>query len=331
MHSATLVLGLDVGGTSSRALVSDLSGRTWGAGEAGGGNPNSHPPQQAVEQVVSATRTALAKVTPGQVCRAVLGMAGVSKMSDPHVAALFDKAWSSLGLSCPVRVVSDCEVAFASGTPSPTGTVVIAGTGSIAARIDEHRLGVTSGGHGWLLGDEGSAFWLGREAVRETLAVLDRRDPRDGLLVSTVLAALVAESSVSNDAPEVLRKKLITAVNATTPISLAELAPLVTTTARTGDTTASAIVQRAATLLADTAEATRTPDDTTPIVLAGGLVAPDNPVGEALRAELTSRHRVELSTARAGAAGAAWLAALELLNTAPGPCTAAELHTHYLG
>jgi glucosamine kinase len=327
-----LVLGLDVGGTSSRALVGDLHGRTLGTGEAGGGNPNSHPLDHALREIATATATALSSIDPAHVRSGVLGMAGDSKMTDPAVAREFERAWSALGVTCPMRVVGDSEVAFAAGTPNPAGTVLIAGTGAIAGRIDRHRLVTTAGGYGWLLGDEGSAFWMGRESVREALRALDRQrmadrpDSPTGELFPAVHTHLL--DGAVNAEPGLLRKRLIAAVNAAPPIRLAELAPLVTSAARGGDRTALDIVRRAAMLLADTVSSTRRPDDTTPIVLAGALVAEGNPVGDALRAELTSRYDAHLAIAGHGAAGAAWLAALDLLDT--GSCTPAELHERYL-
>ncbi len=310
----TTVLGLDVGGTSSRAVVTDLSGRTLGSGQAAGGNPNSHPPQQAAEQIALAARAALSGLEPDAVRAGVLGMAGVSKMSDAEVAALFERTWSSLGLCCPMRVVSDSEVAFASGTPAPAGTVLIAGTGSIAGRVEQHRLVATAGGYGWLLGDEGSAFWLGREAVRETL-----RHATPDALATRVLDELLDNS---DDTPEVRRNRVISAVNAAPPIQLAALAPLVTSAALSDVPSAVDIVARAARLLADTAEEARQAGERSPIVLAGGLVAEGNPVGTALRAELAARGQPEPRTAGPGAPGAAWLAARELLDDEP----AARLH-----
>ena len=322
MHSDTpdLVLGLDIGGTSSRALVAEVTGQVLGTGRAGGGNPNSHPPEHAVTQVSTAVRQALGAVPDARVRHGVLGMAGISKMTDPAVASLFEQAWAELGLNVPMRVVSDSEVAFAAGTACPTGSVLIAGTGAIAARIDQHRLVSTFGGHGWLLGDEGSAFWLGREAVREALRVLDHGGRHEDL-VRSVLAELVPDAREDDQ----LRDELITTVNAEPPIRLAELAPLVTTAAGAGDKTAIDIVRRGAALLAETARSTRTPGDTTPIVLAGGLVGAGNPLGEALRAELTTHFPAELRTAGPGAGGAAWLAATELRGTADH-----ELHARYL-
>lgn len=326
MHSDDLVLGLDIGGTSSRALVADLAGRVLGTGRAGGGNPNSHPPEHAVEQISTAVREALAPVAADQVRLGVLGMAGSSKMTDPAMGALFEGSWERLGLTCPMRVLSDAEVAFAAGTPAPSGTVLIAGTGAVAARIDQHRLVATSGGYGWLLGDEGSSFWLGREAVREALRTLDHRGHR-GELVSSVLAELLrGEQQTGAQQPaNVLRDRLITAVNAAPPIQLAALAPLVTAAALGGDKNALDIVRRAAGLLADTAQATRTPGDAAPVVLAGGLVGAGNPLGDALRTELASRTPAEVHLAGPGAGGAAWLAAAELRGTAD-----PELHAHYL-
>ncbi|QIZ35641.1 N-acetylglucosamine kinase [Saccharopolyspora sp. ASAGF58] len=320
MHGdeAALVLGMDIGGTTSRALVSDLSGRVLGRGEAAGGNPNSHPADQAMRQIADAARSALAEIDPAAVRNCVIGMAGVSKMADPEFSALFDHTWSRLGLHCARRAISDSEVAFAAGTPEPGGTVLIAGTGAIAARIEQHRMVATIGGHGWLLGDEGSAFWLGREAVRAALRALDRDEPLQGL------TAAVRDRLLPNapDAPAAQRKQLISTVNAAPPIRLAELAPLVTAAA---DETAADIVLRAARALADTAAATRTHGETRTIVLAGGLMAPGNPVREALRGTLSKRGFQDQRTAGPGEAGAAWLAALDL-TAAP-----ETLHKRLLG
>ena len=314
-----LVLVLEVAGAASRARVPAAGGGVFGAGTAGGGNPNSRRPERAAEQVAAAARAALSGIDPGRVRGGVLGMAGVSAMTNPAVAEPFTRIWDELGIAGPVRVVGDCEVSFAAGTDSPAGTVLIAGTGSIAARIRDHRLVATSGGYGWLLGDEGSAFWLGREAVRATLESLDlesletgpldrEEHPHDPLVSAVLARTLGDESGRTAD----LSKRLIAEVNNAAPIRLAELAPLVTASAGAGDPLARGIVARAATLLADTAQAVREDGDTTPIVLAGSLTGADNPLGAALRAELADRNSGELGTAGPGAAGAVRLAALDL-------------------
>ena len=60
------------------------------------------------------------------------------------------------------------------------GIAVISGTGSVAwgRRDGQHA---RAGGWGYLLGDEGSGYWVAREAVRRTLARIDRGEPADRL------------------------------------------------------------------------------------------------------------------------------------------------------
>ncbi|MFD1151028.1 N-acetylglucosamine kinase [Saccharothrix hoggarensis] len=305
------VVGLDAGGTSTRALVLDLDGTRLGAGVAGGANPNSHPPEQAAAHVRQALTAALEGLDPAKVEAGVLGMAGSSKLTDPAVAALFEAAWAGAGLRCPLRVVTDCEAAFASGTASPDGTVLVAGTGSIAARIEQHELVSTAGGHGWLLGDEGSAFWLGREAVRATLLALERDAPDD---LST---AVLDRAGITEGAPRDRWRRLITAVNTAPPIQLAGYAPLVTAHATAAS--ADRIITAAVRALADLAEATRSAHDESPIVLMGSLVHA-HPLGGRLKRELAARTAAPVCVATEGAAGSAWLAAVKVLgDTAPRP------------
>ncbi|MBB5956617.1 N-acetylglucosamine kinase-like BadF-type ATPase [Saccharothrix tamanrassetensis] len=306
------VVGLDAGGTSTRALVLDLDGTRLGEGVAGGANPNSHPPEEAATHINQALAAALEGLDTTKVESGVLGMAGSSKvLADPSVSALFEAAWTGAGLRCPMRVITDCEAAFAAGSASPDGTVLVAGTGSIAARITGHQLTATYGGYGWLLGDEGSAFWLGREAVRATLKALET-DAFDALTTAVLNRAEIPPTP----AREAWRH-LITKTNQARPIDLAHYAPLVTAhaTARS----AQAIITTAVTTLADLALSDRRPTDETPIVLVGSLVHA-HPLGAHLRAELATRTQAPVHLATEGAAGAAWLAAVEVLgDTAPRP------------
>ncbi|WP_130342433.1 N-acetylglucosamine kinase [Herbihabitans rhizosphaerae] len=296
------VVGVDAGGTSTRALVLDAESREVGRAVEQGANPNSHPPAHAAKRISEAIRAALGSLVAADVRAGVVGMAGASKLSDPAIAALFDEAWRDVGLQCPVRVVTDAEVAFATATAHPDGTVLIAGTGSIAARITDHRLNGLAGGYGWLLGDEGSAYWLGREAVRATLRAVQTGAPLDAFA-----HAVLAEANVSTvDDRILLSRKLITSANAEAPIRLARFAPLVSE--HQGDPLAADIADRAAAALANTVRLTRSPDEHTPVVTAGSVASPDGPVGARLREHLAGE---EVLFAADGLAGAAWLAALD--------------------
>ncbi|RSM81837.1 N-acetylglucosamine kinase [Amycolatopsis sp. WAC 01375] len=303
----THVVGVDAGGTSTRAIAVDASGAVLGTGRAGGANPNSHPPSEAAARIASAIAGALGGLDPAATKACVVGMAGVSKLSDPAVAEIFEAAWKDLGIS-PVRTVPDPEVAYASATSAPDGSVLVAGTGSIAGRVRGRRMVSTAGGYGWLLGDEGSAYWLGREAVRSTLDVLSRGGGL-GPLARSVLTEALGPSAVdpaSDRAP--LRHALITSANSEAPIRLARFAPFVSEADREGDPAADEITTRAAALLVTNVMAARDPGETTPIVLVGSVLSPEGPVGAKVRAELTG---IEALTSTDGVLGAAWLAAVE--------------------
>ncbi|MEU8301406.1 BadF/BadG/BcrA/BcrD ATPase family protein [Micromonospora sp. NPDC048909] len=321
--SGTVVVGLDVGGTSTRAAALTLDGERLGTGRAGGGNPTSHGAERAAEELLAALHGALATVDPGRVRAGTIGLAGAGRLlADPAGRAAFDRAWHDAGLRCPYAVHGDALVAYASGTAAPAGTVLIAGTGAIAAGVRDLRLDRVADGHGWLLGDAGSGFWLGREAVRRLLADLDSgRAP--GILGRQVLTELMGTAEVAAR-PRDTVDALIQAVTRRPPVDLARLAPQVVAAAVTGEPVAAGLITEAAGHLAESVSRIRPAGATTPIVLGGGLLTGDTPLAAAVRAEASHRWPdAPLCSAGDGAAAAAWLAALDL----PEVDDPAALHT----
>ncbi|MER7891247.1 BadF/BadG/BcrA/BcrD ATPase family protein [Micromonospora sp. NPDC094482] len=321
--SGTVVVGLDVGGTSTRAAALTLDGERLGTGRAGGGNPTSHGAERAAEELLTALRGALATVDPGRVRAGTIGLAGAGRLlADPAGRAAFDRAWHDAGLRCPYAVHGDALVAYASGTAAPAGTVLIAGTGAIAAGVRDLRLDRVADGHGWLLGDAGSGFWLGREAVRRLLADLDSGRP-PGILGRQVLTELMGTAEVAAR-PRDTVDALIQAVTRRPPVDLARLAPQVVAAAVTGEPVAAGLITEAANHLAESVSRIRPAGATTPIVLGGGLLTGDTPLAAAVRAEASHRWPdAPLCSAGDGAAAAAWLAALDL----PEVDDPAALHT----
>ena len=90
-------------------------------------------------------------------------------------------------LAGALRVVTDLDVAFAAGSPRTDGLLLLAGTGAAAASFVARRIARRCDGYGWLLGDEGSAVWLGLRGVRAALAAHFGADP-DGDLAQTLIA-----------------------------------------------------------------------------------------------------------------------------------------------
>ncbi|MGB2566880.1 N-acetylglucosamine kinase [Micromonospora citrea] len=310
--SDTVVVGLDVGGTSTRAVALTLTGERLGAGRGGGGNPTSHGAERAAAELLTALRGALGTVDPARVRAGTIGLAGAARLlADPAGRAAFDRAWAQAGLRCPYVVHGDALVAYASGTAAPDGTVLIAGTGAIAAQVRDLRLDRVADGHGWLLGDAGSGFWLGREAVRHLLADLDRGSA-PGPLGTRVLTGLLGSAEVA-PRPRDTVDTLVQAVTRQAPVELARLAPLVVTAAVEGEPAAVQLIGQAATHLVESASRIRPSATVEPIVLGGGLLTGDTPLAAAVRAEARRRWPdAPVRTAGDGAAAAAWLAARDL-------------------
>ncbi|MDG4788454.1 BadF/BadG/BcrA/BcrD ATPase family protein [Micromonospora sp. WMMD1102] len=318
-----IVVGLDVGGTSTRATVVSLSGERLGTGRAGGGNPTSHGAEQAAEQLRVALTDALAEVDPGLVWAGVIGLAGAGRLlADPAGRLAFARVWQEVGLRCEYEIVGDALVAYASGTAEPDGTILIAGTGAIAAEVRDMTLDRVADGHGWLLGDAGSGFWLGREAVRQALADLDRHQP-PGPLGTLVLTELLGSAEVAAR-PRDTVDALVQTVTRRPAVELAALAPLVLRAGIAGDPAATAILDEAARLLAANVQRIRPADAGTPIVFGGGLFFVDSPLVHAVRSALAARWPdAPLRYAADDCAlGAAWLAARPL----PELTDPAELH-----
>lgn len=309
-----LVVGVDAGGTTTRVVVAELGGRVVGAARGEGGNPVAHGESIVAERIAETLRAALAAVDPADVAAAVAGLAG-ARVS----CAERDGIWRRAGLPISPLVVSDVQLAFVAGTDRPDGTVLVAGTGAVAAECRGRTPVRYADGHGWLLGDRGSGYWLGREAVQLTLAQLDRGDPPTGLC-GRVLDALLGAS-----APAATRTRLLGAVYAEPPVRLARLAPLVLRAAGTADPDALHLVERAADHLLAALATVRPPDSHLPVVLAGGVLTAPSPLAAAVRRRIAARWPGTEPT-RAGdpAGAAAWLAAREL-----GPAAAAGLHGRF--
>ena len=300
-----LVVGVDAGGTASRAVLATVDGRILGRGTAGPGNPLSAGPAAGAGAIAAATAEALGDHPRSTVVAAVLGIAGSSAFADPATRAALTAAWSALGL-CPPAVVGDAVTAFAAGSPEHSGAVLIAGTGAVAALVRDRAVVRLADGLGWLLGDAGSGRWIGLEALR--VAVRNWPSP---------LAAKVAAHTGTASPDELVRWAQRLPLEA-----IGALAPLVCALARVADPLAVSIVERAVTHLTGTLD--ELPGGG-PVVLGGGLLAGDTPVRDGVLDVLRARG-VVAGTSRDPAAGAAWLAAHPHSGREP-----RELHAALLG
>ena len=165
-----MFLAVDAGGTSTRAVLLDASGRASGYGRSGVGNPTAAGIRQAVKGIGSAAEQAIAHVAVSE--RPVLALIAMAGEKTPAFRKQVVSRLAALGVR-QVVLEHDLLGIFHSGTAALDGYALIAGTGTVAARIREGRLDRVVGGKGWLLGDAGGGFWIGHAVARAVVASLD--------------------------------------------------------------------------------------------------------------------------------------------------------------
>ena len=174
------VLGLDIGGSSSRARLS-AGGRVLAEAEGPGANVAALAPGVA-ERRLTALLAELGSVHPLACC------AGAAGAEVPEARARLEQLLQRLLPRCRVEVVHDTRLVLAAAGLD-TGIALIAGTGSVAYGRDRRGRESRAGGWGWLLGDDGSAAWLAREAAREVLRRADAGEPLGPLGEALMTAA----------------------------------------------------------------------------------------------------------------------------------------------
>ncbi|BBC39010.1 ATPase [Streptomyces graminofaciens] len=297
---AAFVVGLDAGGTRTRAVLADLGdGRTRGEGSAGPGNSLTVPGPVLADHLAEAIGRAVPEALRGRVVAVAGGFAGAGHQAqgadEPgrlRARAALSAALARLGIAAAtVGVHSDIETTFAAAPGHPAdGLVLVAGTGAVAARIAGRVPTATSGGDGWLLGDDGGGFWIGRAAVRAVLRAADGRSGPTALVLAVGRdlglpgEVLPPEGYGVTDAAHwsaerrtAYRAHLLPAVMDRSPVRLADHAPAVVRTAEKKDAVAVHILQEAARRLAETVAALA-PRPGEPLVATGGLLAPNGPL-----------------------------------------------------
>jgi N-acetylglucosamine kinase-like BadF-type ATPase len=227
---------------------------------AGGANLQTHG-ELEVEKVMDGILEELdpTRSRAGAVC---LGIAGVDRPQDEQVIRGILRR---LGYRERARVVNDAAIALAAGAPDRVGIVVLAGTGSIAYGADGSGRSVRAGGYGFLLADEGSAYWFGHQALRLAVRAADGRGPET--LLRPLLFEALDVTSVQDLVPRVYERGL-------PKHRIAALAPQVQKARDQGDPLAADLIERGAQELALAARAVAARLDfggrEHPVVLAGG-------------------------------------------------------------
>jgi len=188
---APLVLGLDIGGSSSRARLAE-GGRTLSEASAPGANVALIDPGVVEERLTSLIEQ-LGSPHPATCC------AGAAGAEVPAGKRRLEELLARLLPGASVLVVHDTRLILAAAGLD-VGIALIAGTGSVAYARSDDGHEARAGGWGWLLGDEGSGAWIVREALRE---LMRRRE--EGVQLS-VLGERMLVATESDDLLETISR-----------------------------------------------------------------------------------------------------------------------------
>lgn len=164
----TTLVGLDIGGTKSHG-VRWLDGQVVAEAKTGSANVQNVSVQVAQDNIAQMFEA----LGLGHIDKVVAGAGGIDTAADAQ------RLRNMIAVHAPeadIEVVHDSHLILAAGHAS-TGMAVILGTGSAVWGINAAGKEARAGGWGYLLGDEASGYWMGREAVRHTLRKFNRKEP----------------------------------------------------------------------------------------------------------------------------------------------------------
>jgi len=170
----TLVMGIDGGQSTTRALIADMEGNLLGLGVGGASNHIHEPggPERLRQSLRTALNGALQSASLPADTRFAVALCGMTG-GGPLVEEICRQELPA----DKVVVTHDTRTALYCVTQGRPGAVVIAGTGSVAFGMNEDGEIASVGGWGYLMGDEGSAYWIALLAINACTRAEDGRIP----------------------------------------------------------------------------------------------------------------------------------------------------------
>lgn len=280
-----LVIGVDSGGTTTRAVVVDLRGCVLGAGRGGPGNLRDVGRAGLAAAVSEAVNGAFdaAGLRRGPVEAAFLGIAGCATEAD-RCAVMDALAGQDLARPDAVGIDHDLRTAHVGAFLDGPGMVLIVGTGGCCYGRTADGRAHRAGGWGGRLDDGGGAAWLGQRALAAVFRAMDGRGPRTGL-TEAVLGGLGVDDA---------RGALRLLEGAGYRERFGAIAPLVTAAAAEGDGVALAIVEAGAGELSRMVEAVAgnvaaDGEGAGELALSGGVLAAGGVVRDAIARAVVER------------------------------------------
>jgi N-acetylglucosamine kinase-like BadF-type ATPase len=260
--------GIEGGGSNSRLALTDEEGKVLTTSEGRSTNIYSVTKEDVFDNLSALLDSALesAGISKEDLAAGCIGSAGLGRDAEK---ILFQEFFDVIiRPEFPVMLCGDGEILLCGGLENLEGYCLISGTGSIALGRSAKGDLVRSGGHGYLLGDEGSAAWIGWSAIARILRSMENRD-----LATDMSGAILEATGLSR-----IEEAIHYIHYSSDKVKVATLAPVVTAAARKDDPLALDILRTGA---AELALLVKSVVDRSPwinrkeLVLAGGVLKND--------------------------------------------------------
>ncbi len=170
MTTTTYVMGIDGGGTHVRVVICTPELKVVAESDGRSVNPNAVGKDTAARELRRVIREALLKagILPAAVASVGAGIAGTHALQgwlEETLTPIFPKA--------RILTTLDLEIALVGAFGERNGVIIVSGTGSAAYGVNAVGETALVGGWGYLLGDEGSGYWIGTQLLRDYARMLD--------------------------------------------------------------------------------------------------------------------------------------------------------------
>lgn len=263
----TLYMGIDGGGSNLRVVIVDDAMQIRVTVQRGTANPRIIGQEQAAALIQDAMREASAQVNE-PISGVGIGIAGAS--------AVYAHDWLREVIhgvlpDVHIATASDYEIALVGANGVREGVLLLAGTGSVAFGVNAAGQSLQVGGWGYLLGDEGSGYWIGMQGLQVVTKVIDGQ-----LRVTTSLKQRIMDEFKLTQPSDILA--WVYGQKPTPVASVAQLSSVVLDAAQAGDEQAQMIITTAADHLVRVAQTTmrQLNMSETKIAFAGGLLESQN-------------------------------------------------------
>jgi N-acetylglucosamine kinase-like BadF-type ATPase len=265
-----LSLGIDGGSSSTKWTLIDESGeiKSQGSADPIDGHLYRAESVEKLEKFLSLLRSELGQFKPDVISLGITGLGSVEKMEE-----LILKAFPGVKL----KIGTDVGLAYRSEFKEGEGIYLYAGTGSIAVHITEAGEEISIGGWGYLLGDEGAGYWIGRQGLRHMLAQIEELAELDEL-------SKELSKAIGGDDWPTIRQFVYSKDRS----AIARLTPIISKCASQGSTSAQLILNEAASYLADLVRRMerRINREDMPIAFGGGIATTSLGISKALEEKL---------------------------------------------